>query len=109
MTVEPPTAPEGWSWTHTAPGRIELAREDGPSLVGERTERDRPWRVLCRVGSGEAVVVDALGEVSERDVAYAVLADAALRIEREDLPESHLGRVLTVEDGAVRQREWRIQ
>ncbi|MCL7417747.1 MAG: hypothetical protein M8354_07910 [Halalkalicoccus sp.] len=109
MTVEPPTVPEGWSWTQRAPDRIELAREDGPSLVGELTARDRPWRVLCRVGTGEAVVVDRLGEVAEREAAYAVLADAALRIEREDLPESHLGRLLTLEDGAVRRREWRIQ
>lgn len=109
MTVETPTAPDGWTWTRTATDRIELSRDDGPSLVGERTDRDRPWRVLCRVGADDSTVVDALGEVPERVDVYAVLADAARRIEHEDLPETHLGRLLAIEDGVIRRREWRIQ
>lgn len=109
MIAETPTAPGGWTWKRTTTDRVELGRDDGPSLLGERTGQGRAWRVFCRVGDGDSVLVDALGEVPEQVDAYAVLADAARRIERDGLPQRHLGRLLAIEDGAVRCREWRIE
>lgn len=101
-------APEQWEWKRRESDRIALGRAGGPSLVGERNDRDG-WRVVCRTEREEGVYVDGLGEVPEREELRSVLAEAAGYVEERDLPMAHLGEVLVVEDGSVRCREWRIE
>ena len=100
--------PESWEWTRRESDRIELGRSGGPSLLGERDGCDG-WRVVCRTEREEGVYVDRLGEVPEREGLRSVLAEAAGYIEERDLPTTHLGELLVVDEGSVRCREWRIE
>lgn len=100
--------PEGWEWTRRESDRLELGRSGGPSLLGERVDRDG-WRVVCRIEREEGVYVDRLGQVPEWAELRSVLAEAAGYIEERDLPTAHLGELLVVDEGTVRCREWRIE
>ncbi|ADJ14144.1 hypothetical protein [Halalkalicoccus jeotgali] len=108
MVANAPRTPEGWRWNRSATDRIELGREGGPTLLGERTDGEE-WRLLYRVERDRAAVVDALGEIPARDDPREALAVAARYIEDRDLPAEHIGELLVVEDGAVQCREWRIE
>lgn len=100
--------PESWEWVRRESDRIELGRTGGPSLLGERVDRDG-WRVVCRAEREEGVYVDGLGRVPEREELRSVLTEAAGYIEEHDLPAAHLGELLVVDEGSVRCREWRIE
>lgn len=104
----PDGCPAGWQWERTDGERVELARPDGPVLLGERVDTER-WRVIYRAEREDSLVVDALGDVETARPPRNLLERTARRLERLDAPDAAAGELLMVEDSTVNDSEWRIQ
>lgn len=100
---------DGWGWRESDGSRIELVHAGGVALVGERLDQKDAWRFVYRVEHSESVFIESLGEVTDRSDPRRVLADVARCIDEDDRPPIHLGEMLEIKDGTVRNREWRMQ
>lgn len=102
--------PNGWNWVRTDQDHRELDRDGGPVLAADRIEEEHTrWRLTSHVERDETTTIDDLAVVPNCADADETLIDIARCIERYDLPDEHLGRLLRVEGTTVRQRDWRIE